>query len=474
MAQRPRLDEDVAQCRRLHRSGEHGQAGAVGGALAEQLVERAAADEVDRARVDAAQSRGDRHDVGEGLRERLDDAADVRRLRRRRGEPVLGAPRVDARGHVSAGQEPVVVDVEDRHRCGDVLRGRQERGEVDGVAVAFPPPQRLGQHPQPHDVVQQSHAPVDAALVREVRRSCRLGQDGLLDLDADEAPRAARDVDGRRGIHRHGDDGGCRVVRADGRDGEPGARPDGRRDRGGEGAQRLAGGDGLGEQPAGEAEAVDEDVVPAARAVGVQAGGRRVGLLGARHAGEPEGDEVGDQEHRVGEPEQVGVVGRELVEGVERQELQSVAGVEELAVGARVRGPHAPRGALVAIVVGVAEQPSAAEQPVVDGPRVDPDARDARLRAHRLSEPARRGPVQREHVPVQAVARGDRLVAEAGDGRGLERVRRDAADDDPAARRAEVDRRDGCRAHRRKAAATPESTGMWRPVVRDSSGPVRT
>src|SRR3712207_7836367 len=60
---------------------------------------------------------------------------------------------------------------------------------------------------------------------------------------------------------------------------------------------------------------------------------------------------------------------------------------------------------------------------------------------------------------------------------------RSATEHDPAAGGAEVDGGQsqglgsaaaaGSR-HRRKAAATPESTGMCRPVVRESSPPVRT
>ena len=54
----------------------------------------------------------------------------------------------------------------------------------------------------------------------------------------------------------------------------------------------------------------------------------------------------------------------------------------------------------------------------------------------------------------------------------------DPPDDDTTTAGAEVDRCDCSAGHqptyRKNAAAMPESTGMWRPVVRLSSGPVST
>ena len=66
---------------------------------------------------------------------------------------------------------------------------------------------------------------------------------------------------------------------------------------------------------------------------------------------------------------------------------------------------------------------------------------------------------------------GDRLVREPMDLLEREATVLDPADDDPAARRAEVDRDEDAVGHRRKAAATPASTGMWSPVVCARSPP---
>ena len=74
---------------------------------------------------------------------------------------------------------------------------------------------------------------------------------------------------------------------------------------------------------------------------------------------------------------------------------------------------------------------------------------------------------------MEPVGQPDGLVGEAMDLFELEVVRPDPTDHHPPARRAEVDGRDASavRSHRRKAAATPASTGMWRPVVCDRSPP---
>ena len=67
----------------------------------------------------------------------------------------------------------------------------------------------------------------------------------------------------------------------------------------------------------------------------------------------------------------------------------------------------------------------------------------------------------------------DGFVRETVDLYQLQCLRGDSSDHDPAARRAEIDGRDEPGGHRRKAAATPASTGMWSPVVWLRSPPVR-
>ena len=127
----------------------------------------------------------------------------------------------------------------------------------------------------------------------------------------------------------------------------------------------------------------------------------------------------------------------------------------------------------VTVVVWIAEQaPGLVHQAEVHAPRVDPDAGQA-VCPGRLAQPAEHLAVEPQDVPVEAVREPDGLVREAMDLAQLELVRRDPPDHHPAARRAEVDGRDEPGGHRRKAAATPASTGMWSPVVWLRSPPVR-
>ncbi len=208
-------------------------------------------------------------------------------------------------------------------------------------------------------------------------------------------------------------------------------------------AEAVARRDERGKDAARDAERLDQLVVPGGIEHAQQAGGRGVGLLGTGLAGQPVPDEVGDEQRGVCELEDVAGLGGELVERVERQELQPVA-LEEL--GMRhpvVNGPDAEGRAGVAVVERVAEKASAAQQPVVDGPGVDADARDAGFGAERLAKPLHGRAVERQDVPVQAVADLHRVVREACDRCGVERVGPDVPDDHPAAGRAQVDGRDG-------------------------------
>ena len=111
-------------------------------------------------------------------------------------------------------------------------------------------------------------------------------------------------------------------------------------DVGQQGAEAVARRDERGKDAARDAERVDELVVPVAVEHAEQPGRRGVGLLGARLAGQPVADEVGDQQRGVGELEELAGLGGELVERVERQELQPVA-LEELGDAASGRARSA-------------------------------------------------------------------------------------------------------------------------------------
>jgi hypothetical protein len=116
-----------------------------------------------------------------------------------------------------------------------------------------------------------------------------------------------------------------------------------------------------------QAELLGELEVPFLRGDIEQASRRRVGALGDLLAGEEPREEVGHEQHRVGRIGHALLAG-ELVERVERQELQAVAAVQLFEARHVVHGLDAGGGALVAVVEGRAEHAVAAQQRVVDGP----------------------------------------------------------------------------------------------------------
>ena len=125
--------------------------------------------------------------------------------------------------------------------------------------------------------------------------------------------------------------------------------------------------------------------------------------LGDTGAGEEECQRVRHQQNRVGEVEASALLfGSELVQRVEREVLQAVAAIEEVEGHAGVDSGHPGLVALVPVVEGLPQQSIAAQQDVVDGPRVDSDAGDARLPAHCLGQPPECVGVEAGEVPVQS------------------------------------------------------------------------
>ena len=129
----------------------------------------------------------------------------------------------------------------------------------------------------------------------------------------------------------------------------------------------------------------------------------------------------------------------------------------------------------VAVVMREPDEGTVAQQPVVDGPGVDPDADQVRGLAAGLGEAAADVVKQPGQVPVHrgalAIPQIDRFVGEPGQRPDVQGARTDRGEHDPAAGRPEVDRGEvaGAARHRRNAAATPASTGTCRPVVWEKS-----
>ena len=201
----------------------------------------------------------------------------------------------------------------------------------------------------------------------------------------------------------------------------------------------------------------------------VELGGGGVGALGADRPGQPVAEQVGHQQQRLGGLEgRRAAGGDELVDGVERQLLQAGGGVQLLRRHQREHLVEHAVGAPVAVAVGVAEQPAVAvEQAVVDRPGVDPDAVERAAAGHGARRPVSTSRWMPDDVPEQASPHRHAAVGEAVhlgevESRRRRRCPRVAAITRPlvAPRSTAATRRPHRRhRHRRKAAATPASTG---------------
>jgi hypothetical protein len=112
----------------------------------------------------------------------------------------------------------------------------------------------------------------------------------------------------------------------------------------------------------------------------------------------------------------VGLVDGELVNGVEREELQACHAVEVVWLHEAVHKADATAIAGVAVAIRGADHPvalaSGAHKSVIDGPGVDADAEQLRLGCDGSAQPHQDVPVELEDVPVQAVGGPDRFIGE--------------------------------------------------------------
>ena len=171
------------------------QPGAVGRALAEQLVQRAAADDVDRAHVDAADASGLVRGVGERLRERSDDAARVlgsgARSRhavlasttRRCGRACRPAEGSEGRSTSKTGPSPSPL-LPNRSSVGRSMRC-PARSHVRTASLSTQSPMTLCR--------SRTLPSTPPSFVKFASRAASVS-DRASSLDADQPPRAARDV----------------------------------------------------------------------------------------------------------------------------------------------------------------------------------------------------------------------------------------------------------------------------------------
>ena len=247
-------------------------------------------------------------------------------------------------------------------------------------------PARL-QQPQPGDVLQQPRRAADAAFVREVELARPRRDHRRVELGAEQRPRA-RAQKRAVAVGAHGGDGRARVV-ARGRD-DAGAAE--RRVRvGADVADERSGFDHPRQNPRRHVEHLQQVGRPRPRPRIDELRRRGVGELGGHLAGQPVVHEIRNRpegDGGVDEPRRRAARGVQLIERVERQELDARDGVDLVGRDAFEHGFHDAVGALVAIVIRVLQEDALlADERVVAAPGVDADAVDGRVR-RRAPSPA--------------------------------------------------------------------------------------
>ena len=224
LAERHRLHEQVAEQRRLLRAREHGQAGGARRPAAEQRVARAAADDVQLARVDA----GDRAEAGRPSRACF--SARLSRMQRTTVSPTsaglgLAGLRAERRGSAAAcrrarGRASAFGSTNGPNGGADRASATSSSNEYVWPCVAHARRHSCSSH---RPVTLRSSRNVPATPPSFVRFAAkRLVVDHrLVDLDADERPGADAEEDRAGPCERHGGDGRAGVV---GRDRDDAAR----------------------------------------------------------------------------------------------------------------------------------------------------------------------------------------------------------------------------------------------------------
>ena len=445
--------------------------------LAQQLVAAAAPDEVDDVDVAPGEPRRVADRGGERRREAVEDRSARRAASSASGAPPPATTSAEIRAGMSpGGSSDGSLGSNVGPPAGRSAAAASRAGSEAGDAGPLPGPDRLLEQPQAHDVAQEADPSVDAQLVGEVgragSRSSRIGASSSRPTrpQVPQAMYAARSP--AIGTPTTADAVSCDPT-WDTR--TPGASPVSAATGARNGPSGVPGSDTGRSSDAGSPSSATSAGVPGAARRVEQPGRRRVRRLRLVDARQPVADEVRDHRHRRGRGQPPRRrVGAQLVERVERQELGARARVQPIRRhGGLELGGQAVRPAVAVVERQPDEGAGRVQQAVVDAPRVDGDA----------GEVARRGagpPQAVEDRAVQARPRpsAGRRAARPGrwgsDGPRRAPGRRPATrpHDHAPARRPEVDRGERAPAHRRNAAATPASTGMWRPVVWDRSPPV--
>ena len=214
-----RLDQHVAECGRLDRSGDDGSCRQTCGQPAQERVLRAAADDVDDLDRRARRAPRPRRSCGHrrAASESMMRAGDRGRCRRD-GIAPAGDGRGDAGRHVAGCDERRVVDVEDRSVRSAGRRLRPPRSRRRRRAGWFQARTHSWSNHKPPTLRRKRMRPsTPPSFVKFAVRGI-VGHDRIVELEPDERPRPARHVGEAAVRCRHRDDGGGGVVRSDRRD----------------------------------------------------------------------------------------------------------------------------------------------------------------------------------------------------------------------------------------------------------------
>ena len=336
------LNDKVADAGTFDGAGEHGEPAGIGRHLVEVVILAAAAHDVDarvvvaRKLTQALDGLGIRarkaavvgtHDLAHGVRDRL---------------AALGTGLLNLLDHGVGGQETVVVDIDIRLEGLSLAAERTElvkanlmihESLVRGLALDIVYAVDLATdglvHPQAHDVLEEAIALEVAALIGKVLLAGELAGDSVLVLNAQQAPRSARDVDGVVILGGNGQEGRASVVR--GRQHHGRGVTDLLGDVGRELAEHGAGHGRLQEDALGNTKARKDLGVPRALLGVEHAGSARVGVLVGLDAGQTPVEIVGDHQEGTSCLELLGMLvleGEQLIERVERLTLNAGAGID--------------------------------------------------------------------------------------------------------------------------------------------------
>ena len=233
------------------------------------------------------------------------------------------------------------------------------------------------QHPEPHNVFQITDGAAEAAFIGQVGQAAGLGAVRFAALHADKRPGARAEEEEIFFLCRDSQHGGTGVVR--GRKNHTAVKAKFRLKLRAQGTKHKARLLRFGENPARQAETVDQFKIPGARFRVKQLGGARVGIFRSHISRQQVMQVVGDHQQMLRLFEQFGLLrfhGHQLVNGIEDLLLDSCARVQFFLGDLCAQDFVHPGGMAVAVGHGVAQPVSlGVEQDKINAPGVHAHAR---------------------------------------------------------------------------------------------------